>query len=383
MGRFRRVTFPSIIAAVLALAGLLNLATGLVPLFKAAAYFQLDKVPEALRLSPAQRVSGVMSIFLGVLLIALAKGLYERRRRSWGWAVVLLTLLMANNLWRATTPQTVLLSGTAIVGLILFHRRFDVRAETKIVYGQIFGLVTVLFALSYGTVGTYLMRAQFNGIETWTDSFYFTFVTYSTLGYGDMLPVTDDAKIFVISMIVVGVGSFITALALVAGPLVETHMKGVLRLMSRFQNLTNHVVICGYSNVSDSIMDELREQNVPFLIVEDRPDLVGHLRDRGQDVVVADATTREALVQANVKKALAVIAAFDNDSVNTMIALTADEHRRSEKGCRFRIIVRVEEEGNIEKVRHVGADEVISPSTLGGRLMARKAVTREGDSTSP
>ena len=383
MGRFRRVTFPSIIAAVLALAGLLNLATGLVPLFKAAAYFQLDKVPEALRLSPAQRVSGVMSIFLGVLLIALAKGLYERRRRSWGWAVVLLTLLMANNLWRATTPQTVLLSGTAIVGLILFHRRFDVRAETKIVYGQIFGLVTVLFALSYGTVGTYLMRAQFNGIETWTDSFYFTFVTYSTLGYGDMLPVTDDAKIFVISMIVVGVGSFITALALVAGPLVETHMKGVLRLMSRFQNLTNHVVICGYSNVSDSIMDELREQNVPFLIVEDRPDLVGHLRDRGQDVVVADATTTEALVQANVKKALAVIAAFDNDSVNTMIALTADEHRRSEKGCRFRIIVRVEEEGNIEKVRHVGADEVISPSTLGGRLMARKAVTREGDSTSP
>ena len=382
-GLFRRVTFPKIVAGVLALAGLLNLVTGLAPLFRAASYLQLEKVPEYLRLSPGQRLSGIMSVLLGVLLIALAKGLYERRRRSWGWALAVLAVLMVNNLWRGTTPQTAVVSAAAIVGLIIFRRRFDVRSETRIVYGQIFGLATVVLALCYGTVGAYLMRAQFNGIKTWTDSFYFTFVTYSTLGYGDMLPVTDDAKIFVISMIVVGVGSFLTALTLVAGPLIEARMKGVLRLMSRFQNLTKHVIICGHSNVSDSIADELRERNVPHLIIEDRPDLVAYLRDAGRDVLAGDATKTETLATANIKRALAIIAASDSDSVNTMVALTANEYRQREKPCRVRIIVRVEDEGNIEKVRHVGADEVISPSTIGGRLMAKKAVEREGGADAP
>ncbi|MDA0711399.1 MAG: NAD-binding protein [bacterium] len=69
---------------------------------------------------------------------------------------------------------------------------------------------------------------------------------------------------------------------------------------------------------------------------------------------------------------LALIAAADSDSVNTLVAITAKEYREV-RGARFRIVVRVEDEENIEKVQHIGVDEVISPSTMAGRLMARRA----------
>ena len=97
----------------------------------------------------------------------------------------------------------------------------------------------------------------------------------------------------------------------------------------------------------------------------------------GHDVIAGDPTRRETLKETNLKDARALIAAFDSDSVNTLIALTASDYRKEVANGRFRIIARVEDEGNIEKVKHVGADEVISPSTMGGRMMAKKVVERQ------
>ncbi|MFO7898965.1 MAG: NAD-binding protein, partial [Planctomycetota bacterium] len=214
-------------------------------------------------------------------------------------------------------------------------------------------------------------------LETWTDSIYYTFVTYSTLGYGDILPTTPDARLFVVSMIVVGLGSFITAVTMLIGPMIEQRMKGVLSIMGRFQRAKDHVIVCGYSSVGESVVDELQDRGAPYVIIEDREDLAAHLRSKGHDVLSGDAARQETLQEANAGAARAVVAAFDSDSVNTLVALTAKELRDATKGARFRIVARVEDEENIDKVRRVGADEVISPSTLGGRAMARKAVGAE------
>ena len=372
-GVFRRNHVSSILAAVMAFNGFVNLATGLAPIFRVASYLKMDEVPEYLRLTSSQRFSGILSVLLGVLLIALGKGLYERHRRSWGWSLAVMVILVANNLYRGTTPQTSILSVILIAALVVFRKRFDVRSEGKFDYGQIVGLVSVLFALSYGIVGAYLLRAQFSGIETWTDAVYFTLVTYSTVGYGDVLPQTANAKFFTMSMILIGLTSFVTALTVLLGPMLERRMKGVLRMMSRFQKEGGHVVVCGYSSVSESVIDELQGREVPYLVVDDREHLISHLQKKGHDALLGDATQRETLEQANVQNAQALIAAFDSDSVNTLVAITARELRDA-VGGKFRIVVRVEDEENVEKVRRVGADEAISPSTLGGRMMATKAV---------
>ena len=379
MTRFlRRINIPTLIAAVFALTGFVNLATGLEPLFKLTAYLHVDEVPEYLQLSAGQKFSGLISVALGVFMIVLGKGLYEQRRRSWWVAISVLVVLAANNLYRGTTTQTVWLSIVLLVALVAYRRRFSVPSDWQIDYGQIVALVSVAFALAYGIVGVYLLRAEFEGIETWTDAVYFTFVTYSTVGYGDVLPQTANAKIFTLSMILIGLASFVTALTVLLGPVLERQMKGVLSIMSRFQKVENHVVICGYSNVSESIIDELQGQGVPHIIIDDRQDLILHLQSKGHDVLSGDATLKQTLEQANLPNARAIIAAFDSDSTNTLIAVTARELRDGIEGCDYRIVVRVENEENIEKVRHIGADEVISPSTMGGRLMATKALENGG-----
>ena len=144
--------------------------------------------------------------------------------------------------------------------------------------------------------------------------------------------------------------------------------------MSKFQKTVDHVVVCGFTNVSESIFDELRERSIPFIIIEENESLVMHLKGLGYDVLHGDPTNKVALEQANLPRAAAVIAATDSDATNTLITLTARELRDQSEAHTFRIIARVEDEENIAKVKHVGADEVISPSTIGGRMMAEKAI---------
>ena len=369
----REAAVPAVIAVFLALNGFLNLATGIIGAFKVKANLGLDKVPDYLQVSAGQSFSGLLSVFLGLALIVIGRGLYDRRRRSWKAALIVLALLMLNNLYRGTTPQTAVVSVVLIVLLLVFRHMFCIKSEGRFDYTQAITVASVIFALGYGIVGSYMLRDQFTGLTTWTDALYFTFVTYSTLGYGDILPKTPAARVFVTSMIPVGLASFVTALTALLGPMIERRVKGVLRIMRQFQK-SNHVIVCGYSHVSESAIDELRERDVAFLIVDDRQDIVQALRSKGHDVFFGDATQRDTLDQANMKGASALIAAFDSDSLNILTAITAHDLRAGLKGCRCRIIVRVEDEENIAKARQVGADEVISPSTTAGRTMAAKAM---------
>ena len=372
----RRITAPTVVAIILASNGFVNLATGLVGVFEVPAPPGLDAIPQYVTLAPRAHISGLLSVFLGLLLVALGRGIYERRRRSWAVSLVVLAVLMTNNLYRGTTPYTVIVSLLVVAGLLVFRKDFNVRTSTKLDYAQAIAWVSILFALGYGIVGSYALRAQFTGLETWTDAIYFTFVTYSTLGYGDILPKTPNARMFVVSMIPIGLASVITALTAVVGPLIEKRVKGVLRIMKRFHK-TNHVIICGYSSVSESAIDELRGRGVPYVIVDDRKDLVLHIASKGHDVIGGDATKQEILDQANLRSAVAVMATFDADSVNLLIAITAKALRDTAKGCRCRIIVRIEDEENVKKATGVGADEVVSPSTIAGRLMVAQALRQD------
>ena len=372
-----RAYVPYFIAAVIAVNGFSTLAAGLAEIFQFSFYLEqeLEEVSKYLHATPSPQLGGFVMVLLGGLLIGLGKGLAERRRRSWGWALAILALVLVNNAVQDLPASSSALSALLVVLLVVFRAEFQQQGERfQWNYGEIIAAVSVVFALGYGIVGSYLLRREFSSIESWNDAVYFTIVTYSTLGYGDILPQTANAKIFTISMVFIGLSSFVTALTVLLGPMIEHRMKGVFSVMSRFQKTVDHVVVCGFTNVTESIIDELREQNTPVVLVEDREEMVLFLKGKGYDVLAGDPTEKGTLEQANLPRAAAVIAATDSDATNTLIALTARELRDCADENRFRIVARIEDEENIEKVRHVGVDEVISPSTIGGRLMANRAL---------
>jgi len=370
-----RDSIPIAMSAVMALNGFANLATGLGSFLGWSP--ALDRVPLYLRLSPIVRTSGIITVLLGAVLLVLGKGLYERRRRSWRASLIVLGLLLANNvsrnLYRGTAPPTAWVTLLLILGLLVFRKHFRVRSETTLGYGQVVALISVVFAMGYAIVGSYLIRDQFNGIGTWSDAVYYSIVTYSTVGYGDITPRTETAKVFTATVIPVGLAAFAMAITALIGPAVERQMKGVLNLMQRINQATNHVIVCGYSNVSETAIEEMQKQDICYLVIDDREELVAQLRAKGHDALAADATRRETLMDANVYSATAVMATFDSDATNMLVAVTARELRDSHAKTDFRIVVRIEDEENIEKARRVGADEVVSPSTLGGELMVARA----------
>ena len=130
-------------------------------------------------------------------------------------------------------------------------------------------------------------------------------------------------------------------------------------------------------------MDELRDRRVPVVIIDDRERVVQFLRAKGHDVLEGDPTLRDTLLEANIGTSQAVIATYDSDSMNTLAAVNAKDLRDDTPRARFAILVRIEDEENAEKVRKLGVDQVISPSTLGGRLLASRAVESADERTAP
>ena len=203
---------------------------------------------------------------------------------------------------------------------------------------------------------------------------YFALVAYVTLGYdydvAEIYPVGSDARWFVVSMFLIGVTLFVTALSVTLGPIVEGRMKGVMSLVKRFQRLSDHVVVCGYSGVAASVLDELRDRNVMVVIVDDREKVAQSLSGKGHDVLEADPTLRDTLLDANVLTAQAVIAAFDSDSTNRR---STPKTCATPRDARFAILVR------IGPTSQLGVDQVISPSTaeqavnLGAGSLSRAA----------
>ncbi len=330
--------------------------------------------------SGAQMI-GIMLSFLGVLLMLLGKGLLQRRRRAWGAALALAAATLPSTLFRVVHGESILTNLPTllvIAGLLAFHRQFSVRAARRLSYGQVVAGIAIALALVYGVVGTYLLREQFHGVDGWTDAAYFALVAYVTLGYdfdvAQIYPATTNTRWFAVSMYLIGMTLFITALTVALGPIVEGRVKGVMYLVKRFQQLSNHVVVCGYSGVAASVIDEMRDRGVIVVIVDDREKVVQQLRDKGHEVLEGDPTLRETLVEASAGSARALIATFDSDSMNTLVAVNAKDLRDSLPRSQFAILVRIEDEENVEKVHRLGVDEVISPSTLGGRLLAEHAV---------
>ena len=389
MRRFRLPRVSTWIAMGIGFVGLQNLSWGVARMV-APEVEVLKAVDES-----GGEVSGLVRIFFGILLILLAKGVLECRRWAWGAALGLTSIVTLVNLYRVLQAGGIVVSGLVlpvstvlvIAALLASHRRFSVRGSTRPSYGQIAAVIAVALALAYGIVGAYLLQDQFQGIQGWSDAAYFALVAYVTLGYdydvAEIYPVGSDARWFAVSLFLIGVTLFVTALSVTLGPIVEGRMKGVVSLVKRFQRLSDHVVVCGYSGVAASVLDELRDRNVMAVIVDDREKVAQSLRGKGHDVLEEDPTLRETLLDANVLTAQAVIAAFDSDSTNTLVAVNAKDLRDATPNARFAILVRIEDEENVDKVRRLGVDQVISPSTLGGRLLAKQAVSPDAGSGEP
>lgn len=331
------------------------------------------------RVLPAwvQRTAGFTGALTGFLMLASAYGLRRGLRVAWYSTALLLPLTALQGLAQGSVYSypLVVASVLAMPAVLLNRRAFD--RALDLTTGQLAALAAIVGAQAYGTVGAYALREQFGDVSTVLDAFYFTLVTASTVGYGDITPQSQMAELFAMTVVVVGTASFAAALTVLVGPAIESRLKQALGTMTEAQldMLDDHVIVVGIGDLTEPIIEELAEDDTPFLVVTRDAERATRLQEKGYEVLTADPSDEEPLQRAGIERARALVAATDDDAQDAMAVLTARELNRE-----LRIVAAATERENVKKLKRAGADEVLSPATIGGHLLVRSALGDEQES---
>lgn len=330
----------------------------------------VDVVPIAVR-----RTAGFLGALVGFLLLLVGLELRRGFRIAWYATAILLAVTGIVGAIQSSglSLPTVVLASLALPVVLRNRARFDRTLDLSTT--QLAALTALGGTLVYSTVGTYALREEFSGVGSLADAFYFAVVTASTVGYGDVTAAPDSsaARLFAVSVVVVSTASFALALGSLLGPAIEARLTKALGTMtdSQLEALENHVIVLGYGGLTEPVLDEL-EAETPFVVIT-REAPAAELREAGRKVLIGNPSNEEPLQRAGIERARAVVTATENDAEDAFSVLTARELNPD-----VRIVSAAVDRENVPKLKRAGADTVISPAVIGGRLLVRSALGERG-----
>ena len=322
-----------------------------------------------------QRTAGFTGALTGFLMIGSASGMRRRLRVAWYSTVVLLPITALQGVLQSS-PLSVPLIALSLLALpnVLYNRRqFD--RTVGLTTSQIAAGVAILGAQIYGTVGTYALREDFTNVSTLVDAFYYTLVTASTVGYGDAAPTSQVARLFGMSVVVIGTASFAVALGTLLGPVIQARFAKALGRMSEnsLDLLDDHLLVLGYSDIVRALLDDVDDQTRLLIVSPDRQ-IVQDLTDRGTDALAAEPDDEESLRSAGIDRARAVIVATNDDAADALTILTARQ-----LNSEVTILAVATNRENMKKLKRAGADTVFSPAVIAAQQLIRSATGTDSE----
>ena len=216
------------------------------------------------------------------------------------------------------------------------------------------GLVSLVSVVLLGTAGFHVIEGW-----PWFDGFYMTLTTMTTIGYGEIHPLSHTGQIFNSVFIVISVIAVGFTIAAVSQALLEFEFGkafGRRKMERELAKLSEHYIICGAGRVGRTVTRELRARGQKCLIVEKDPARARWADDERIPIIVGNASSEENLRKARIDTAQGLVAAVSSDPENLYIVLTARGFRSD-----LKIIARASEEEAIPKLLRAGASQVLSP----------------------
>jgi len=317
---------------------------------------------------PQLLLRGVPSAVIGGLQIFIAAGLLLGSRLAWISALLITAAQLAlaigysHQRWFSTPVLYLIVLLVALAAAGGAFRRSSLAA------GTLFALAATVLLLVYGVLGSLILGQGFAPpIQSLPTAMYFTVVTMSTVGYGDILPKSDDARLFVISLIILGLSVFATAITAVVGPLVQGRLSRIIEPRRKRMKRVNHFIITGAGPLARNTARELLNRDKAVVAIVDDEDVV-----MGEaEIVVGDATDLDVLRKAGAETAHAVLALSEDDAENAFVILALRELTTD-----ARKVAAVSSRKNLERVRRVQPDMILAPNVFGGEVLAM-ALTEE------
>ncbi len=203
---------------------------------------------------------------------------------------------------------------------------------------------------------------------------FMTVITTFTVGYGEVVPILTTAdRMYTIMVIIVGIGTIGYALSQMTAFIVEGELQEILgrrKMEKRIVVLHDHYLVCGTGEVGHYVIEELFATKRSFVAIDtDEAHLKKVIDERAILYIVGDATDEEVLIHAGVKGAAGVICALPNDRDNLVLAMTCRQ-----LNPKIRIVAKAHDIKLLERLKHAGADAVVSPQFIGGLRLVSEMV---------
>ncbi|MCO4782918.1 MAG: NAD-binding protein [Candidatus Cloacimonetes bacterium] len=230
---------------------------------------------------------------------------------------------------------------------------------------SLYAFLSLIGVSIFGTLGYVLLEDY-----SFVDAIYMTVITVTTIGFGEIHPLSEYGRLF--TLLLVSVGFF--SMAWLGRTTIETIFEGVSqgksgskKMKMKISKLSKHYILCGFGRVGIAAAEYLESQGVDFVVIDSlvNPDSKNELDQRKYLYINGDATHDSALLDAGIKRARGVLALLNSDPDNLFLVLTARELNPT-----LQIFSRSEDGHAEHKILKAGADKVITPYKSAGRFIA-------------
>ena len=215
------------------------------------------------------------------------------------------------------------------------------------------------------------LKDNLDGHLSFSDVIYFTMITITTVGYGDIVPVSDRARL-IDAFLITPIRLFIWLIFLgTAFNFLFKRSWETWRMKMIQKNLHNHIIIAGFGASGRKSLEELLSAGVPvsrIVVIDCLEERVEAARELGAATIQGDASRDELLSSAHVERAATLLASAGRDDTSILIVLTA---RNLAPKLRIGVTIRIEDNEGL--ARQAGADVVVNPVSFAGLLLASSA----------
>jgi voltage-gated potassium channel len=224
-------------------------------------------------------------------------------------------------------------------------------------------MTLLLLVFFVGVLGYHLF-----GHQNWVDAAYMAVITLTTVGFREVGVVTTASKIFTMVYLVAGLGIVGYAISNLTAMIVEGDLQGYLRerrMDKRLESMSDHIIVCGFGKMGFQAAWELKQAEVPFVVVEADHNKGRNPRFEGDLFLYGSALDDFVLERAGVMRAKGLISTLTTDADNVLVTLTARQFRPD-----LPIVARSAKLGTERQLKAAGANHIVSPYEIGGRRMA-------------
>jgi len=317
----------------------------------------------------------------GFLLLTLSPRIRDRTPMAWFFSLMapLLTgtiAILSPDLYSISAAA----GASALVAVMYPYRGAFYRGSATSPHAvELMVVVIALLSLLFGVVGARRLGDDFSPpIRGWGEAVYFTITTISTNGSA-INPVTSLARWYVVALILLGVGTFLSAVVVLFMPFLERRLELIGRRLERsqMQELVQHVIVCGSGPEAAAAARSLREQGVPVVVLSTDTRSLELLKAEGLRTHSGDPSSEEDLKQVGIERARSLVASQDSDAANLLTVITARALQPQ-----LRIVAVATSDQTLPKLQRAGANEAISVVGVAAQLMSAAALDT-GDSGRP